>query len=427
MDFFTIYNRLSFTIMLLIAEFVLCSRFPKKKNSILLMILGSIPPIACAFFWADVFPAPNQWISATRYLAVFIISLGTMALVYKGDFWAYLFVGVMGYCVQHISYRGYRLIGLIFDYKFPLSWEMVLLPICSVPVYVATYFYFTRKLKKGEIFIVNNKFQTMVAFIVLVITAYLSVFGVRHVSDREGAMVVVLFSISACMLAIFLEGAFLQLKKDEAELSVLKHMVHAAKSQFNDSRESIELINVKCHDLRHQLSALKGKIDEEELDRITEAVDIYDNDFKTGNDALDVVLTEKGLLCKKKGVRLTCMVDGSSLSGMSPSDIYCFFGNALENAIQSVENLDDDRKVISISEIRRGNLSDIRIENYFDGTIELKEGLPQTQKDTRYHGFGVKSMFMIAEKYGGALSVTLSNDIFCLDVLIPTDTEHKET
>ena len=37
----------------------------------------------------------------------------------------------------------------------------------------------------------------------------------------------------------------------------------------------------------------------------------------------------------------------------------------------------------------------------------------------RYHGFGVMSMRMVAEKYGGMLSFGVEKDIFRLQIDIP--------
>lgn len=67
----------------------------------------------------------------------------------------------------------------------------------------------------------------------------------------------------------------------------------------------------------------------------------------------------------------------------------------------------------------------IHIENYFDGQVKFIDGLPSTSKaDKHYHGYGMRSMRLIAEKYGGGLNVAVQNDLFSLDIVIhvPADT-----
>jgi hypothetical protein len=46
------------------------------------------------------------------------------------------------------------------------------------------------------------------------------------------------------------------------------------------------------------------------------------------------------------------------------------------------------------------------------------DGLPETTKeDKHYHGFGVKSIRYITEKYGGDMSVTMEDGVFSLDLI----------
>ncbi|MBO4990096.1 MAG: sensor histidine kinase [Clostridia bacterium] len=424
-----LFTRLNFAITLLIAETVICSRFPKSKYFLLYQVIGWIPALVICFYWDDFVhllalksPMLSIFVTGSKFLIVFAITFYMMMLSYKGDFWAYLFAGVMAYCIQHIAYQTY---GMIEKLWLGGASTLILLPVMAVifaVYYVVLYFLFTRKLPRDTLFVVNNKWQVVLSGILLLITVYLSLYGVvfaLHLESQPLYCIICLFSIFSCFFAILLEVSFLQIKRSEIEFSIMKHMVHAAKYQLEESKESIDIINIKSHDLRHQIAALQGRIDREELESITSAVDFYDSSFKTGNDALDVVLTEKGLLCKKKEVRLTCMVDGKKLSGMRPSDIYSLFGNAIENAVESVEKLESERRAVSIRELSGENFTIIRMENFFDGEIDFLNGLPQTKKDTRYHGFGVKSMRMIAEKYGGSLNASVTGDIFRIDLFLP--------
>lgn len=70
---------------------------------------------------------------------------------------------------------------------------------------------------------------------------------------------------------------------------------------------------------------------------------------------------------------------------------------------------------------RMGDMCSIHIENYYDGEIEFQDELPKTDKDERYHGFGMKSMQRIVASYGGVMSVTAQRPKFSLDILIPLD------
>ena len=158
------------------------------------------------------------------------------------------------------------------------------------------------------------------------------------------------------------------------------------------------------------------------LDEISREVGVYDSVVKSGNDALDTILTEKSLYCEKHGITLSCIADGRALDFVEPTDLYSFFGNALDNAIEAVERLDDpERRSIGLVVRRTGDMVSVHVENYFDGQVSFGgEGLPQTRKaDEANHGFGTRSMRMIAEGLGGSLACKIQGDVFHLDALLP--------
>ena len=57
--------------------------------------------------------------------------------------------------------------------------------------------------------------------------------------------------------------------------------------------------------------------------------------------------------------------------------------------------------------------------------LELVDGIPKTtRRDDRYHGFGMKSIRRIAEKYGGSMTVDVKEGWFELRILIPLCQAH---
>lgn len=80
------------------------------------------------------------------------------------------------------------------------------------------------------------------------------------------------------------------------------------------------------------------------MDEIEKSVSLYDANVKTGNTVLDTILTEKSLLCYKKGIILSCVADGENIAFMEDADVYSLFGNALDNAIEAVLKLEEQRK-----------------------------------------------------------------------------------
>ncbi len=189
------------------------------------------------------------------------------------------------------------------------------------------------------------------------------------------------------------------------------------------SKENIDLINTKCHDMRHQLRYLNpaGESAEQYRRQIEEIINVYDGIVKTENEALNVVLTEKSLLCGKRNIRISCMADGAALSFLDDMDIYSLFGNLLDNAMESVEKLSDpEKRVIDLSVTRKNGFVFIQVMNYFEGELQFDGGFPVTQKENKdYHGYGLRSIQLIAEKYHGKMTIEPQEHFFVVNLLLP--------
>lgn len=75
---------------------------------------------------------------------------------------------------------------------------------------------------------------------------------------------------------------------------------------------------------------------------------MYDANAATGNEVLDVVLTEKSLLCEAQRIRLNCVADGTCLAAIEPGDLYALFSNLLDQAIDAATQQQNDRRMIDL-------------------------------------------------------------------------------
>lgn len=97
-----------------------------------------------------------------------------------------------------------------------------------------------------------------------------------------------------------------------------------------------------------------GIINYPELSEVTADQEILFSTYFTGNSALDVVLSEKALLCERLGIRFVCTADGRAVDFIKPHHIYSFMINALENCIENVRQRADHREVdVVIMRIRK--------------------------------------------------------------------------
>ena len=209
------------------------------------------------------------------------------------------------------------------------------------------------------------------------------------------------------------------------ELTAMQTILENQYAQYRMSRESIELVNKKYHDLKHQIAALRAEPNAEIrnrwLDEMEEDILTYEAQNKTGNAVLDTVLTGKGLYCRKHSIDLTVVADGRHLDMMDRMDICSLFGNALDNAIECELKLSDKgKRMIHLSLTAQKQFLLLQVENFCPDMPSFQDGVPVTTKrDKENHGFGVKSIQAIAKKYGGSTIFQVSDSWFVLKVLIP--------
>lgn len=90
----------------------------------------------------------------------------------------------------------------------------------------------------------------------------------------------------------------------------------------------------------------------------------------------------------------------------------------IDNAIEAVKNLPKEQRTIGLSVKKINSLLCINIHNYFAGELKFNGLLPiSTKKDKANHGFGMKSIQMICDKYGGEMSISTKDNIFNLSII----------
>lgn len=269
--------------------------------------------------------------------------------------------------------------------------------------------------------------QTISALLLFVVFEFLTasiVVDFRIVSLR-GNWVVILMCEFYCLTILFLQNALFKKSAIQHDLDALDLLWHRQKEQYLLARKNIALINRRCHDLKVQIYALRDMADSGErrryLDEIDDSIGIYDSIVKTGSEVLDTILTEKSLLCRDRDIHIQCVADGSRMGFLDPADTYAIFGNALDNAIEAVQQFaDKDKRQIDVLVHVKQQFLIISITNPLGTPPVFRDGLPVTTKTGGdYHGFGLRGVQRIVKKYDGHLTVSTENDCFALKILFP--------
>lgn len=214
------------------------------------------------------------------------------------------------------------------------------------------------------------------------------------------------------------------------ELNTVQYIMQTQYEQYRQSKKNAELINVKYHDLKHQIEYLRQESRSEKgihsLDRLEEEIRQYESETDTGNEVVDTVLTEKKRQCITRKIALTAVAEGRLLDFMDPMDICSLLGNALDNAIECTEKIEDsEKRLIHMLLAEQKKFVLFKVENYCEDMPQMVDGVPKTTKEKKdFHGYGIKSMKYVAEKYNGVMTFGIENHWAELKVLIPLP-EHE--
>lgn len=415
---------INFVVELIVACGLFLWRAPRRNYFPLRIISALTFCLLLSILWKRPDMSTSSVISIFRYITIFAATLAASFFCFKITVIETLSYGTGAYAIQHCAYSVKLLISsaaalatndeAVLNFLFGDGFEAVVF----IPVYAAMYFIFVRRIFRGKLDV--RRIPLLVTSLLLVLASM--IINLYWFIGWKIDPVNELYPIVCCIIALFFLAGLFENSRLKYENQMVKYMLNLKNEHGELSKENINIINTKCHDMKHQLTALLSSRGElgEFAEEVEKSINIYESIAKTGNEALDVIITEKSLQCEGNGIKFTYMADGGMLSFMSATDIYSLFGNALDNAIESVKKVSaPEKRIIGMTLSSNGGVYTVHFENYYEHELNVVDGIPQTTKaDADYHGFGMKSIALIAEKYNGSMSVVANGGVFNLNVIL---------
>ncbi len=426
-DFF-INNAYTFELALDIWLF--CHYFKRKGRFFLRSIGAVLALLGLSMLW-NLCKGPfagNAWAmvgwNIIRYVAAFALGFGGVCFCFECKPSSALFSMICAYATQHIAYRVYASLLALLGLDYTAAAATVIILGVTLLVYIAMYYAFVQRLKLHPERTIDNKSNLVVGGILILFTIVLQFIIEVYLTSRSHPTLFVLFSaynLICCVFTLMIEQGLFRNSVLANDKALLEHLLHMQEEQYHISKANMDIINIKCHDMKHQISRMTRTTDPEAIRELERIINIYDASLKTGNEILDVCLMEKKLLCERNNIKFDYIINGESLAFMQPSDIFSLFGNAMENAIEALCKIaNEEERIIFMNVKTQLGMVVIHVENYYQGELDFADGLPRTTKgDEYYHGFGVRSIQMVAEKYKGHVAVLTHDGIFNLNVTIP--------
>lgn len=247
------------------------------------------------------------------------------------------------------------------------------------------------------------------------------------VLDTDLLLMAVVLDLLILLFYVYLGINFHSLSKhcDNARDTLsLKLQVEEAQTHIALLQASQEKTSYYRHDLRHHISLIHMFLENGELgklrtylDDVKKSIDSDTPQRYCQNEAVNLLLASFDAKAKESGVRLLADLQVPHSLQISNPELCTLLSNALENAITAAAQSHEgtEKTVRLMIRLTNGKLL-ICVENPYAGEVHIENGLPQTA--CTGHGFGVKSMVAIVEKYGGLFSFDAVHGTFTLRFVV---------
>ncbi len=368
-------------------------------------------------------------IGAAMQLLILFLLGGGFYFAFDISFYKLCSALSLGYASRFIVFSLY---SLVFNFINP---DLILIRVnqqtpLNIFIYIAFYliliftaYFFTLKKNKNINFVLE--FPIMIVLMVVIVANTIVLSFAETISEEHllPYSFVLISNIITLGLTIVLNFYTQITIKVRLENQLSYNLLKKQEEQYKFSKANAEQMNVKAHDLKHQVNILRkgGEDAEKILSELDSVVSNYESVIITDNNVMNIIISEKWQYCIKHNIKLSCEVDPKAFVKMDNIHLYTLLANVLDNSIEAVmRTKDKEKRVISLTITHDHGVSILQNYNYFQEEIILEDGLPVTNKeDKAIHGYGVKSIKNIAEQYGGNINIKLDKDIFTLQVIIP--------
>lgn len=220
------------------------------------------------------------------------------------------------------------------------------------------------------------------------------------------------FLISIAAVCLFVSSIMLfvtysrQVEKDIENMEVRSELsrLQTEQSYYQILDQQNQQLMIYAHDAKKHLSAIQSLNNNPQindyLSKLSQQLMDYTRSSHSGNKLLDVMLHKYAMDCELRGIQFEYDVKVCNLLQLDDIDLVAVLGNLMDNAITSAEQ--SEGKWVVLNTVRRNTYSVIVICNSCE-TPPRQSGkkLLSTKPDTKFHGFGLKSVARTIRKYQG--------------------------
>ncbi|MBU5438795.1 GHKL domain-containing protein [Tissierella sp. MSJ-40] len=242
-----------------------------------------------------------------------------------------------------------------------------------------------------------------------------------------------IISISMGSLSIVLITYYVFIKlnefyKERSNYKIMEIKNEMLTKEIEEKEKIYESIRRTHHDFKNHIICIDKLLEQNKLDTMKEYIDNLRDEaiqtytwIKSGNHVIDTILNQKKSEGNKKNIDMDIKVSIPENINIRPLDLCSILGNALDNGIEANEKIEDmNKRKIRIKINPYKDYLFIEISNpTITNPINEQGQLETTKRDKENHGFGVKSIETVVERYNGILNYEYNNEEFILSIMLP--------
>ena len=384
------------------------------------------------FIFGDAFALPAYFFAAVYFTILFLYSkFAFNSFNFKGLFAATTSNVIVLLSVTLCSNIAAILFGDQLGYLMTHPClERALAIICSQLLSVYLMFIIIRFLSKSNLNDTNSFFEwgivSTVLIISLIIGAYIN-YVVVGSHNKLGLFSIIVFMciVITNILVCWLLFDLVKKNKDINELNLLRQTQEYNRQYIENLQAEYETVRKLRHDYKNSFMLLSALLEngdpekaKEEISKIVGEIASTEIFINTDNAVVNAVVNSKLSAAKALGIECECYVI-KEISGIDDISLCRLLSNMLDNAVAACKKEYDGKRVLELSIMANKISYTFTVKNKIsESVIERNPELKSTTKDIRNHGYGVKIIREIAEKYGGRSYFYEEEGMFCCVVCL---------
>lgn len=213
---------------------------------------------------------------------------------------------------------------------------------------------------------------------------------------------------------------------EQTETELLKLSLKQQSEMIEKIKVQYDNLSEMRHDYVHELAYIQGVLEDKNYIKLeayikeklsSEKLKGYNYIF-TSNRVIDSVINYKFSIAERKGISVVCTLT-AEITEAFERDISIILSNLLDNAIEASEKLKNDKPEIILNILEKSGYYSILIKNRIaESILSENRKLHTTKADKQHHGYGLKTVRILAESHNGMVDIYEKDGFFIVNALL---------